>query len=314
MWSILFLTLPTQPTAVRLRIWRALKSLGSPLLRDGVYLLPLEHQDKFRPLVNEVHTHGGSAQVMHLSPTDDTQRNELLALFDRKDAYQQWHTTLNDWLRTMTVQSEAEARRRLRSVEQALRDIRAIDYCPGEAGEHANAALVHARAAFDARFFPGEPHGQQDQNIARLNPTQFQNRCWATRERPWADRLASAWLIRRFIDPQAQFTWLKEVTQVPTEALGFDFDGARFTHVGERVTFEVLLIGFGLDHNPQLSRIGRTIRYLDVGGMPVAEASGLEAVLAGLRVLHLQDDALLDAACAVFDALLAHTTEPKQPS
>ncbi len=314
MWSILFLTLPTQPTAVRLRIWRALKSLGSPLLRDGVYLLPLEHQDKFQPLVDEVHAHGGTAQVMHLSPTDDAQRNELLALFDRKDAYQQWHLTLNDWLRSMPDQSEAEARRRLRSVEQVLGDIRAIDYCPGEAREHANAALARARAAFDACFSPGEPHGQRDQSIARLDPRQFQGRCWATRERPWADRLASAWLIRRFIDPQALFIWLKDVTQVPTGALGFDFDGARFTHVGERVTFEVLLIGFGLDHNTQLCRIGRTIHYLDIGGIPAAEASGLEAVLAGLRVLHPHDDALLNAACAVFDALLAHTSEPQRPS
>ncbi len=96
--------------------------------------------------------------------------------------------------------------------------------------------------------------------------------------------------------------------QLPRGALGFDFDGARFTHVGARVTFEVLLASFGLDRDPKLQRIAAAVHYLDVGGIPSPEAAGLEAVLAGLRELHADDDALVAAAAAVFDALYAAPT------
>lgn len=309
MWSILFLTLPTQPTAVRLRVWRALKALGSPMLRDGVYLLPKAHQGKFQPLVDEVCEHGGTAQVMHLSPVDPAQRAELMALFERQEAYGQWRATLAACLLALPDLPETQARRRLRGLEQGLRDIEAIDYYPGEAMRQAQAALAEARLALDAHFSKGEPHAQVEHGIPPLDLSEFQGKCWATRARPWADRLASAWLIRRFIDPQVPFVWLHDVAQLPRDAVGFDFDGARFTHVGPRVTFEVLLASFKLDHEPRLRRLGAMVHCLDVGGPPVPEASGLEAVLAGLRELHPQDDALLDAACTVFDALFAHPGE-----
>ena len=306
MWTVLFLTLPTQPTAVRVRIWRALKALGSPTLRDGAYLLPQEHRAKFLPLADEVREHGGSALVLALSATDDAQRDELQALFDRREVYAQWRAGLDDWLASLQGLPESDARRRLRVIEQSLRDLQAIDYYPGEATLQADAALADARVALETCFSKGEPHAQPDHGIARLDIRKFQGKRWATRARPWVDRLASAWLIRRFIDPQAQFVWLRDVADLPRGALGFDFDGARFTHVGGRVTFEVLLASFGLEQDARLIRLGAVVHYLDAGGIPAPEASGLEAVLAGLRELHAHDDTLLDAACAVFDALLAN--------
>ena len=87
--------------------------------------------------------------------------------------------------------------------------------------------------------------------------------------------------------------------------LGFDYDGARFTHVGARVSFEVLLASFGLDSDPKLQRIAGAVHYLDAGGIPVPEAAGLESVLGGLRELHADDDALVAHAATVFDALYA---------
>jgi hypothetical protein len=313
MWSILFLTLPTQPTAVRLRVWRALKALGCPMLRDGAYLLPHDQQERFLPLVDEVRQHGGSAQVMELSPGDDEQRDQVLALFDRSAAYAQWRNTLDGWLAALPAAAETEARRQWRAIEQAQRDIQSIDYYPGEASLQADAALADARAALDARFSRDEPRAQVDHRIPRLDARKFHGRRWATRRRPWVDRLASAWLIRRFIDVQAQFVWLQDVASVPRGALGFDFDGARFSHVGARVTFEVLLASFGLEQDARLSRLGAAVHYLDAGGMPTPEASGLEAVLAGLRTLHTDDDALLNASCAVFDALYANPGNPARP-
>ena len=185
---------------------------------------------------------------------------------------------------------------------------------PGEAMLQADAALADARAALDTRFSHNEPRAKADHGIPRLDARKYQGKHWATRARPWVDRLASAWLIRRFIDPQAQFVWLQDVASVPRGALGFDFDGARFTHVGTRVTFEVLLASFGLEQDARLSRLGAVVHYLDAGGIPAPEAGGLEAVLAGLRALHADDNTLLDAACTVFDALFANPGSPSPPT
>jgi hypothetical protein len=309
MWAILFVTLPTQPSAVRVRIWRALKALGCAALRDGAYLLPEARGDLFRPLADDVREHGGSAMVLRLAATDDSQRDELLALFDRGEAYSQWRATADALQAEFGSLGEAEARRRWRAVAQALQELQAIDYYPGAAAEQAQATLAALREALDARFSRGEPQARAEHGIARLDVRKFRGKRWATRARPWVDRLACAWLIGRFIDPQARFLWLQDVTEIPRGAIGYDFDGARFSHVGARVTFEVMAASFGLDQDPRLQRIGAAVHYLDVGGIPVAEAVGLEAVLAGLRELHRDDDHLTAASAAVFDALLATPAE-----
>lgn len=297
--------LPTRPNAVRLRTWRALKALGCAALRDGAYLLPTAQGGLFEPLAAEVRGHGGSAQLFELRPRDDAQRHELRALFDRSEAYGQWHEGLAALQAELPALAETEARRRLRAVADALHALKRIDYFPGAAAAQAQGALDALRQALDARFSRGEPRAQREHGIERLDIARFQGKRWATRARPWADRLACAWLIRRFIDPQAHFVWLADPARAPRGVLGFDYDGARFTHVGARVSFEVLLASFGLDPDPRLQRLAAAVRYLDTGGIPVAEAAGLESVLAGLRELHADDDALCSAAAAVFDALHA---------
>lgn len=308
MWSVLFLTLPTQPSAVRLRVWRALKTLGCGSLRDGVYVLPDAQAALFDPLVSEVRAHGGQASVLELSTSDEAQRAEVLALFDRAEAYGQWRSEAQSLAAALPALEETEARRRWRGIVEALQALRRIDYYSGAAAEQAQAELDGLRQALDARFSRGEPVAQAPHGIPRLDPRKFQGKRWATRARPWVDRLACAWLIRRFIDPEARFVWLADpagATPAPRGALGFDYDGARFTHIGSRVSFEVLAASFGLDTDPRLQRIARAVHFLDVGGIPAPEAAGLEAVLSGLREVHAEDDPLTLAAGSVFDALYA---------
>ncbi len=308
MWSLLFLTLPTQPNAVRLRVWRALKALGCGSMRDGVYVLPQAQAALFDPLVSEVRAHGGQASVLELSTHDEAQRAEVLALFDRAEAYSQWREEAQSLATALPALEETEARRRWRSTAEALQTLRRIDFYPGAAAEQAQAELDTLRQELDARFSRGEPAAQAPHGLSRLDRRKFQGKRWATRARPWVDRLACAWLIRRFIDPEARFVWLAEpagATPAPRGALGFDYDGARFTHVGSRVSFEVLVVSFGLDTDSRLQRIARAVHFLDIGGIPVPEAAGLEAVLSGLREVHADDDHLTLAAAAVFDALYA---------
>ncbi len=308
MWAILILTLPTQPNAVRVRVWRALKSLGCAALRDGAYLLPAEQAPLFEPLAAEVQQHGGTARVLSLAARDPAQRDELMALFDRSEAYAQWQESASALHAELATMGETEARRRLRAVAEALQALMRIDHYPGAAAAQAPSALDTLRQALDAQFSRGEPRAQAEHGIARLDIRRFQGKRWATRARPWVDRLACAWLIRRFIDRDARFLWLADpanATPAPRGALGFDYDGARFTHVGARVSYEVLIASFGLDGDAKLQRIAGAVHYLDAGGIPAPEAAGLESVLGGLRELHADDDALLAAAAAVFDALYA---------
>ena len=163
-----------------------------------------------------------------------------------------------------------------------------------------------AEAALAALARPEGDAAKAGDPLAPLAPAQYQRRTWLTRPRPGVDRMASAWLIRRFIDRRAKFLWLDKPAKCPKTALGFDFDGAAFTHVGGRVSFEVLVASFGLDVDPALARIAAIVHCLDVGGVPVVEAAGIEAVLAGLRAASGDDDKLLTAAARVFDGLYQH--------
>jgi hypothetical protein len=106
------------------------------------------------------------------------------------------------------------------------------------------------------------------------------------------------------VDASPRFLWLAEARQCPKSALGFDFDGAAFTHMGDLVSFEVLACAFSLD-DPALRRLGQLVHFIDVGGIPVDEAAGLETLIRGLQTLHVDDDALLAAALPLFDSLYA---------
>lgn len=315
MWSLLLVTLPTQPNAVRLRIWRALKALGCAALRDGAYVLPAHESPALEALAVEVRDNGGQASVLSLSPRDELQKQEVLAQFDRGEAYAAWNESVKTSFAIYQTLPEADARKRLRVTSDALNAIKQIDYYPDSKATAADAMLLLLRQAFDARFSKGEPHATPTK-IARLNAAKFQGKSWATRARPWVDRMACAWLIARFIDPQARFVWLQDPSKAPKSVLGFDYDGARFSHVGtqgnERVTFEVLMESFGLELDAQLQSIARLVHYLDAGGIPVAQAAGLEAILGGLREVHADDDALIRATGAVFDALYANAANAEK--
>ena len=121
----------------------------------------------------------------------------------------------------------------------------------------------------------------------------------------------SAWLIQRFIDKKASFVWLTDVRRCPKDALGFDFDGASFSHVGDKVTFEVLMHAFALEKDAALQRVAEMVHVLDVGGEPTAEASGFEAVLAGARSRVEDDDHLLAEMGSVLDSLYVHFQNSK---
>jgi hypothetical protein len=306
-WLLLVVSLPTDGATARMRIWRALKALGCVALRDGAYLMPdgAERAQTLQDLADECIRERGNAWLMSVQPRATDEDQAWRALFDRSNDYAEQHKGWKEANRGLASLASAELTRLHRKLQRELDALRAIDFFPGDATAEAEAAWVAFSRRIGALLSPDEPH-ETAGSIPRLDPAQYQGRSWATRRRLWVDRVASAWLIRRFIDQDARFRWLASPSDCPKSALGFDFDGARFTHVGHRVTFETLMASFGLDGDPALQRLAAIVHQLDVGGEPVPEAAGFEAVMAGARERLGDDDALLAEMSTVLDSLHAH--------
>lgn len=302
-WLLLILSLPNGNATARQRIWRALRASGAAVLRDGVYLMPgrAEHRHTLTILASDIQDAGGVAQLLNVTEAEDTHFREL---FDRSADYTVLLMEVNKTQEALTGDTLHSTLKRARKLRKTFANLAAIDFFPGEAQRQADAALLALEQECARCLAPDEPH-MAEGDVPMLSMADYQGRTWATRRRPWVDRLASAWLIRRLIDPAATLLWLASPADCPPDALGFDFDGAAFSHLGHRVTFEVLASAFGLN-TPAIARLGRVVHYLDAGGIQPPEAVGIESILAGLRENILNDDALLEAASTVFDGLLSH--------
>ncbi len=301
----LFVSLPTRASSGRMRAWRALKALGCATLRDGVYVLPdtPDHDAALGEVAAEAAKAGGSADVYRLLARDPAQAAALQGLFDRGEDYVHIVAEARALRGALHGLDDAAAQHREQALRRRFDQVVGLDFFPGEAQRQALAELGALHVAVVRMLSPDEP-GPAQTDVPLRDRVDYRGRTWATRARPWVDRMASAWLIRRFIDPDARFVWLASPADCRPDWLGFDFDGASFTHVGVRVTFETLTASFGLESDPALQRMADLVHALDAGGLPVAEAPGVGALLAGLRAAESDDDALLTRASDVFDWLL----------
>ena len=301
-WLTLVIGLPTANATTRMRAWRALKASGAAVLRDGVYLLPNNESclEALSAVERDILSINGTAFLL---PIDDPQGARFIELFDRREDYAKLRVEIEACQAQLTPDNALASTKQVRKLRKAFTQVASIDFFPTAVRQQTDTALKVLETAISRALSQDEPRSQ-DQPIEQLDRSDYQGRLWATRKRPWVDRLASAWLIRRCIDPDATILWLAAPGDCPADALGFDFDGATFSHVGNRVTFETLQASFALDE-PGLNRVAALVHYLDVGGVQPPEASGIERVLAGLRETITNDDHLLTAACAIFDGLLA---------
>lgn len=299
-WSLLILGLPTANATERMRAWRSLKASGAAVLRDGVYLLPAQcaGREVFEAVERDVLAINGTAFLLSLPEREE----RFSRLFDRSDEYARLMEKIAGCTAELVPDNALQTARQVRKLRKAFSQLAAIDFFPGEPKARADSALQELEAAIGRALSCDEPSAH-DEAIVRLERNDYQGRTWATRKRPWVDRLACAWLIRRFIDAEARFIWLDSPEDCPGDALGFDFDGARFSHVGQRVSFETLIESFAVQQ-PGLARLAAVIHYLDVGGNQPSEAPGIERVLAGLRQSIGDDDQLTRVAGGIFDGLL----------
>lgn len=301
-WITLVTSLPTENATARQRAWRALKASGAAVLRDGVYLLPdwPAQAHTLHSLAQEVQAAGGTALVL---PVQEPEGAGFAQRFDRNADYAVLQEDIATALAQLDSTEQAAALKTARRLRKAWLALGETDFFPGPARARCEAALRSLERACAQAQSAGEPLPQAS-SLAPLDAADYQHRVWATRARPWVDRLACAWLIQRHIDPGARFVWLTDTARCPVDALGFDFDGAAFSHVGDWVSFEVLCERFGL-RKSALAPLRALVHSLDMGGSVAPEAAGVERVLQGLHRQYPDDDALLQASHTVFDALWA---------
>jgi hypothetical protein len=283
-----------------MRVWRSLKASGAATVRDGVYLLPITHSEKFEAIAQDVISEQGSAYIFQAEAPLNL---EIVSLFNRNEEYEAIRKQLVDLNQNQNESEKKELLKQVRKLRKSFDALVEIDYYPSEIQGQTLNELVSLEHSIARLGETNEPVFTQAK-IKRLLKKDYQNRVWATRKHPWIDRLASAWLIKNFIDESPQLIWLESPSECPAHALGYDFDGAAFTHIDNFVTFEVLLHSFELE-TPALKKIAEIVHYLDVGGFEPPEAIGIEKVIQGLRSQISNDDQLFELANYIFDGLYA---------
>ena len=298
----LLISLPTGNSTLRMRVWRALKNTGCGVLRDGVYLLPPEapRAAALAAAESEVKAAGGFAMTVELNFKTPAQLEYVRKLFDRGKEYGALVQNIGAAKAGLPRLGKRKAGTLVQRLRRSFDELVEVDFYPGQANLQAGEAISALEREAQMLFSGGEPHSAK-RKVRRLDPTKYRSRVWATRRNLWVDRLASVWLIRRFIDKNAKFTWIDRPRDRPKGSIGFDFDGAEFTHIDSRVTFEVLQASFGLDNDEALASIGHAVHFLDIGGITVADAKGLETILRGIQAKARSDDKMALEAMKVFD-------------
>lgn len=298
-WLVTVAQLPTEDPASRMRVLRTLESLGAAVIREGAYLLPdtPANRQALDALADYVVKVAGTAHVLRVAPSSPAQQEAFAQLFDRSARYEALIKTIES-LRVSFGHSDPSAISRvLHKQRREFETIAALDFFPTEMQARARQALIDGEAEVRKLLFPTQSKASIDTSLGMLGRT------WATRRPLWADRLACAWLIRRFVDPEATLMWLEKGEPAPKDAIGFGYEGAAFGNSESRVTYEEMLARLNLARNDALAKIGGIAHFLEVGGTPVPEAAGVQTLLQGaVRRSNSENDLLLEAE-KTFDLL-----------
>lgn len=303
-WLVFTYSLPTADrSSPRVAIWRKLTRTGAISPRGGVHILPAREDclDSFQWLSKEVHQNGGDSLLMRVESFEGMTNAEVIGLFQQKSDkdYDEVEIPISELERAASKKLTPDRRlkhyaelQKLRKIQQ---EILKTDFFNSPAG----ARIVSRFARLD-RLLSDE--GKATAEIPKVSKEDFQQKVWVTRPRPHVDRLSSAWLIRRFIDPKAEIRYAK----APQKGeIGFDMnEGGTFGHVGQFCTFETLLTAFDLQ-DAALWKLGEIIHEIDLrdGCYTHPETTGVDLVLKGWLLTGLSDHELELHGTALFEGL-----------
>lgn len=279
-WLLLIHQLPPKPDYFRVKIWRRLQRLGAVAIKNSVYALPFNEQasEDFQWLRQEITAGGGEASVCRAAFVDGLSDQQVEGLFRAaRDAEYAELTSL--------AESGGDTAR----LERRLREVTALDHFAAPGRQAAEAALAR-------RNTPVKAH--KPERLAG-------RRAWVTRRGVHVDRIASAWLIRRFIDPDAQFEFVADERAATPGTVRFDMFEGEYTHEGDRCTFETLLAKFALAGNVALRAISEMVHDVDCkdGKFGREETPGFERLIAGIVRRNASDEARIARGAELLDDL-----------
>ncbi len=294
-WLLLTFTLPTKRASQRVEVWRKLQRYGTVPLGNSGYLLPSTpaNEERFQWLATSIRKYGGEASIVHVRSIDNMSTPQLIARFAEARAreYQELIRGLQTFS-SLPVQKRAVGH--LSRLRSRFQEIVEVDFFDSPLQKRVGELLARADEARVSTRVP---------ETAPIKPLDYKNRVWVTRPRPGVDRSASAWLIRRFIDPKARFTFAPE-EQVPPAAVPFDMFQGGFGHRGDNCTFETLQKDFRI-RDRKVKLISEVIHDADLADDKFGrkEGYGIDEVLKGWARQGIPDQELLDRGMQLIEGL-----------
>ncbi len=318
-WLLIFYSVPSHPVSSRMKIWRKLVRSGAVQLKGAVYIIPAseEHQELFQWLVGEVRSLGGDGAFVRSSSIETMSDTEVRELFIRQigEEYRGLDkavAALEQKVQSIRKGTKLQDRPlligQLAKAVKDFEDIRKRDFFSSTAGDAFNKRLQQLQSGLKGldKAVPGE-----EATISPKRAEKYQKRTWITRKKPFVDRMASAWLIKRFIDPKATFKFIeeRELNASDPAATTFDLRNGEFTHRGDLCTFEVLVKTFGI-RDKAVKQIAEIVHDLDVKDemYNLAGTAGVEEILNGIRKTGKNDNDTLERGMAVFEMLYQSKT------
>jgi len=300
--------IPPKPSYFRVKVWRRLQALGAIAIKNSVYVLPNtdEAREDFEWMRREIVKDGGEATLCEARLIEGLRDEEVQAAFHAaRDAdYAEIAETARTLAAALPAGAVDDARRsqvetEVSRMRRRLTEVGKIDFF-GAPGREATEGLV---SALESRLRPA--------GTVRRAPVpgdslgELRGRVWVTRKGVFIDRIASAWLIRRFVDPDARFKFVPAKGYRPgAKEIRFDMFEAEFTHEGDHCTFEVLIARLGLD-DPALVPIAEIVHDIDLKDTKFgrAEGIGVDRLIAGIAMAHKEDEGRMAQGATVFDGL-----------
>jgi len=316
-WLLFCHRLPAKPASGRAKIWRKLNKIGAIKLNCSIYLLPAtsEHRERLQWLLAEVNALGGDGICAESERIEPLSNEEITAMFNNQAEarYRQLNDSFDaiaQEIARLTGRKTARPKQiysRISKLERKLFQVKKTDFFATPYGLEMQRRLQIFKQEVDRLSLQKmNNHNKQLRPEPIQDIEQYRGKTWATRANPFVDRMASAWLIKNFIDPQAKFAFIDNNRELPDGKgwITFDIRGGDFSHFNDLCTFEVLIQAFALS-DPGLTGIAELVHSLDLqdqkGHHP--ESDGVEAVLRGIRQTASDSQEALTKGMEVFAAL-----------
>lgn len=318
-WLLIFYSVPSHPVSSRMKIWRKLVRSGAVQLKGAVYVIPAtdEHQEFFQWLIGEVRSLGGDGAFARTSAIETISETEVRELFLRQvnEEYRGLEKALAALeQKVQSIRKGTKLQDRSALIDQLARtakdaeDIRKRDFFSSTTGEVVNRRLQQLQSGLKGLDSAGSA---EIATVSTKRAEKYQSRVWITRKKPFVDRMASAWLIKRFIDPNATFNFIeeRELNTIAKDSVAFDLRSGEFTHVGDLCTFEVLVKSFAI-RDKAVKQIAEIVHDLDVKDEKYGNAgtAGVEEILTGIRKTGKSDPDMLERGMTVFEMLYQSRT------